>query len=170
MANPEHLKILKQGVEYWNKWREENRDVKPDLSGADLHGVHFCKEKFLNEDATVFHHLHGPDIPSEMIFVDLSEANLRGADLSWENLSKTDLREANLRDLQMSNARLDEANLNSADLRGARLNAAHLYKADLRGACLAWADLSGAELAGADVSLADLRDANLIDVCINNAI
>ena len=24
MANPEHLAILKQGVERWNKWREEH--------------------------------------------------------------------------------------------------------------------------------------------------
>jgi hypothetical protein len=24
MANPEHLEILKQGVEVWNKWWKEN--------------------------------------------------------------------------------------------------------------------------------------------------
>ena len=36
MANEEHVKILKQGAETWNKWREENRDVRPDLSSADL--------------------------------------------------------------------------------------------------------------------------------------
>ena len=37
MANPEHVEILKQGVEVWNRWREKNPKVKPDLSGADLH-------------------------------------------------------------------------------------------------------------------------------------
>jgi len=31
MANPEHVKILKQGAEVWNKWREINPDIKPDL-------------------------------------------------------------------------------------------------------------------------------------------
>ena len=35
MANEEHLKILKQGVEQWNKWRLENA-IRPDLSDADL--------------------------------------------------------------------------------------------------------------------------------------
>jgi hypothetical protein len=37
MANPEHLAILKQGVEVWNKWRNENdlTTPTPDLSGAD---------------------------------------------------------------------------------------------------------------------------------------
>ena len=36
MANPEHLAILKQGVEQWNKWRERHLEVGPDLSAADL--------------------------------------------------------------------------------------------------------------------------------------
>ena len=34
MANPEHLAILKQGVEEWNKWRREYPGVEPDLSGG----------------------------------------------------------------------------------------------------------------------------------------
>jgi len=38
MANPEHLKILKQGVEDWNQWRKDNPDIKPGLSEADLRG------------------------------------------------------------------------------------------------------------------------------------
>jgi hypothetical protein len=29
MANPEHWKILKQGVEGWNKWRYENPGIRP---------------------------------------------------------------------------------------------------------------------------------------------
>jgi hypothetical protein len=36
MANLEHLKILGQGVETWNAWRDEHRDLSPDLSRADL--------------------------------------------------------------------------------------------------------------------------------------
>jgi uncharacterized protein YjbI with pentapeptide repeats len=39
MANPEHLKILKQGVKAWNGWRVENPEVYADLEGADLHGA-----------------------------------------------------------------------------------------------------------------------------------
>ena len=35
MANEEHLKILKQGVAQWNKWRLENA-IKPDLRDANL--------------------------------------------------------------------------------------------------------------------------------------
>ena len=37
MANPEHVEILKQGVDVWNRWREENPEIlKPDLSNANF--------------------------------------------------------------------------------------------------------------------------------------
>jgi hypothetical protein len=32
----EHVGLLKQGVVVWNKWREENPDIRLDLIGADL--------------------------------------------------------------------------------------------------------------------------------------
>ncbi len=36
MADEEQLSILKQGVEAWNRWREENPKVRPELRQADL--------------------------------------------------------------------------------------------------------------------------------------
>ena len=38
MADEEQLKILRQGIAAWNKWREENPEA-PDLRGADLRGA-----------------------------------------------------------------------------------------------------------------------------------
>ena len=32
MADKKHLRILKKGVKAWNRWREKNLEVKPDLS------------------------------------------------------------------------------------------------------------------------------------------
>ena len=32
----EQLQILQQGVAAWNTWREQYRDIRPDLTGADL--------------------------------------------------------------------------------------------------------------------------------------
>lgn len=36
MAYQEHLDILKQGVEVWNKWREEKPNFRPNLLQANL--------------------------------------------------------------------------------------------------------------------------------------
>lgn len=39
MANREHLEILKQGVEAWNKWRQEHLEIQPNFIDADLNGA-----------------------------------------------------------------------------------------------------------------------------------
>ena len=36
MANPEHLEILKQGVDVWNKWREENPECNPGFEAMPI--------------------------------------------------------------------------------------------------------------------------------------
>jgi hypothetical protein len=36
MASPEHLAILEKGVDVWNKWREENPDIEPDLITSQI--------------------------------------------------------------------------------------------------------------------------------------
>jgi hypothetical protein len=42
MANEEHLARLKQGVDAWNTWREQNPAVVPDLSEADIGRIHLA--------------------------------------------------------------------------------------------------------------------------------
>ena len=42
MANPEHLEILKQGVEAWDKWRTENPGI--------------TYKKFIDEIELLFYH------------------------------------------------------------------------------------------------------------------
>jgi len=68
--------------------------------------------------------------------------------------SEADLSEADLR-----GANLSEANLSEADLRGANLSGANLSEADLSEAHLSEADLSEADLSGANLSEAGLREA-----------
>ncbi len=64
MANKKHLAIIKKGVDVWNKWREGNPDIVPDLVDANLRGVYLRN-------------------------ADLSRANLTGADLSGAVLLET---------------------------------------------------------------------------------
>ena len=127
MANEEHLRIRKRGVQVWNRWREENPDIRPDLSGADLNGVYLLR-------------------------ADLSGAKLIRADLSGAKLIRADLSGAHLSGADLSGAYLREASLFDADLNGADLRGADLFQADLSGADLSGADLGGADLGGADLS------------------
>jgi hypothetical protein len=130
-GNEEHLKILKQGVEVWNQWREENPDTQPNLGQADLSQA------------------------------DLGRANLGQTDLSGANLSMADLRVASLREANLSMADLRGANLSMANLSWADLSGANLSRADLSWADLSRADFSVADLRGADLSRADFNGANL---------
>ncbi|MCG8384542.1 MAG: pentapeptide repeat-containing protein [Cytophagales bacterium] len=75
--------------------------------------------------------------------IDLSGANLRGA-----NLTGADLSNVNLRGLDLQNANLSRADFTGADLTGADLSAANLTGADFSGA-----DLTRANLFGVDFGL-----------------
>jgi len=89
MANEEHLKILRQGVEDWNQWRKENSDIRPDLRGVNLSGAR----------------LSGADLSG----ANLMRADLSGADLSGANLSRADLFGANLSRADLSGANVEGA-------------------------------------------------------------
>jgi uncharacterized protein YjbI with pentapeptide repeats len=46
MADEEHLAILKQGAEAWNKWRLENPTIRPDFIKADRNCADFIEANF----------------------------------------------------------------------------------------------------------------------------
>ena len=72
MANEEHVEILRQGLHVWNKWRDVNPDIHPDLSGADLIEVNFNAAKLAMADARGVY---------------LGDANLNRANLTGANLT-----------------------------------------------------------------------------------
>jgi hypothetical protein len=148
MANEEHLKILKQSVEQWNKWRLENA-IKPDLGGANLSDVNLCGAN-----------LSGANLGG----ANLACADLSGANLSGANLGRANLIDAKLSDADLSNAKLFDANLSDADL-----SKANLSNAKLRGAILADVDLQGANLTSADLTDADLSRTGLVETDFTNA-
>jgi len=61
--NEEHLAILNQGVDVWNEWRVDNRDIVPDLREANL-------------------------FKADLRGADLGGANLTGVNLPGANLTK----------------------------------------------------------------------------------
>jgi TIR domain-containing protein/pentapeptide repeat protein len=149
MANPEHLKILKQGVEHWNQWRKENPEIKLDLSGAELRG------------AILFQ--------ADLREVDLSEANLYEANLIAANLERAFLEKTNLKHSKLNGANLSKANLKKANFGSAKVGGANLSQADLKEANFNGVYLFDVNFSGADLSKASLYMTIFLQSKLDNA-
>ncbi|MFB3068313.1 MAG: hypothetical protein ACE1ZI_03495, partial [Acidobacteriota bacterium] len=66
MSNTQHGKIAKQGAEAWNKWREENGDLIPDISGEQLHRVDLREADLSERFVTATRMLSARSPPSKM--------------------------------------------------------------------------------------------------------
>ena len=88
--------------------------------------------------------------------MNLSNSNLKKADLSGANLQGINLRKSILQ-----NAILVGANLEGADLTSAKLQNADLSRANLKGAILEGSNLNNSKLYGANFEDANLSEANL---------
>jgi Pentapeptide repeats (8 copies) len=104
LANQEHVAILKQGVAVWNRWREENPSLVPDLKEADLSRAN------------------------------LGRAKLSGANLWEANLSDANLSDANLWQANLSKAILVETNLAGATLTQCSIYGISVWNTQLEGA------------------------------------
>ena len=144
MAIPDHLKILKQGVTSWNKWRTDNADTEPDLAGSNLSRA-------------------------DLKGANLSETDLRWADLTWANLGGANLNRADLRRANLSRTIFNKANLSEANLSETYLSGADLSEADLKRAIFIRSDLASVDLTGTDCQRADFRWAYLIKAKFNGA-
>lgn len=91
MANPQHVAVLKEGIEQLNEWRRRNHPADMDLNGANLAGANLRK--------------------AWLSGANLGGTDLRNADLSGAHLTRTFAFGADLRG----------AHLVDADLRGAHL-------------------------------------------------
>ncbi|WP_163809437.1 pentapeptide repeat-containing protein [Pseudodesulfovibrio sp. JC047] len=149
MANPEHLKILKQGVATWNKWREDNPEIKPDFEGEGLQGADLMEVNFMGANLMEAS-LRGANLEK----ADLRKANLKNADMGWGPLPSTkkliigsessfpSQKKTQKKKSQTTNLKL--ANLKGADLRQVNLRDANLENAEIRGADLRGTDLNNA--------------------------
>lgn len=160
MANPEHLAILNQGVEVWNKWRKEHPGHEADLAKADLENL--FKEKIANrmespQEREIF--LTSKGYGADLSGINLAGATLWGARLQFVNLSGADLTDADL----------TRANLRYAQLISTNLTRTRFYEADLYMSNLGDATLSETNLLRASLVSANLRGAVLENCWIHGA-
>jgi|GEM_PF-960083 len=175
MANAAHVKLLKQGIEFWNQWRSGNPKVIPDLSRAELNKTDLTGANLSRANLS----------SAYLCYASLRNADLRGADLRGASLSGTDLKDAQLNQETIIDKKwrfvwaivsrgARGKDLRNIDLRGANLSGSDLRQTNLAGADLSETDLSNADLSQArlnEASLigADLRQANLTDVDLKGA-
>ena len=122
VENEPHIDILNRGVEEWNRWRDENPDITPNLEGVKCTHADLQKVNLRN---------------ANLREVDFSNSDFREADLR-----NADLRGANLQGISFSNSSVAGTNLHDTDLRNAYLRPVTGLQADQ----LAGADLSAATL------------------------
>jgi hypothetical protein len=124
MANPDHIKIIRQGVEIWNRWRNENPSKVPDLSEAHLNfesldGANFCRTNLKKAKL----------IGASLIKANLNDTYLRRADLTIAKLIQVEAHNANFDRANMSEADLTEGVFNGASFRSTNLSGGKLHKA-----------------------------------------
>lgn len=144
MANEEHLKIFRQGLDAWEGWKIKNPTIKPDLSFADL------REAYLGG-------------------ANLSQTRLEGANLSRTHMSVANLSGARLGGANLSEAHMTMVDLQYADLRGANLSGAWLSRTDFSGAQVSCAIFDGAGVRFAKFGDIDLSEAKGLETIIHSA-
>lgn len=146
MANREHISILKKGISHWNLWREQNREIQPDFSDANLSHLKLNRANF-----------QGADFRR----ANLTGCSLKRAKFFEANLKKADLTDAHFGDANLAKTDLSESHLVNANLTGANLSNANLTNAWLSGADISWANLTSADLTGAVLLGSDLVETRL---------
>jgi hypothetical protein len=119
MADPEHLNILKSGVENWNNWRNDFPDILPNLRKAKLQGMNLQNANFND---------------TNLRRTNLSNANLTGATFRRADLRRADLSGANLQKADLTSATLIETNLQNSTLDSCLVYGVSAWNNELEGA------------------------------------
>jgi hypothetical protein len=144
VANEEHLKILEQGVEVWNRWRRENPEIIPDLANGDFRNRDFSGANFCDAN---FHE-------TDLVYTNFTGANLKQANLDKSNLDSTILNNADLLLASLVAAEITDANLSGAVLRYANLLGTGFFESKVDGASFDGASMSYTSFGNMDLSTA----------------
>ena len=121
--NDEHYRILTEGgVEEWNRWREENPGVTPDLYRAQFTRMDLTEANLKNA------FLDGADLTgANLANADLSKSTLRNANLTWCTLYK-----ANLTKCTLFNTFINDVELTATNFSNSAFRMTNLIDLDLR--------------------------------------
>lgn len=152
MDREEQIKLLREGVESWNKRRREE-NFSPDFDDVDF-------RKVIDEGTS----LEGVNLRNGSFL----KANIRGFNLKGADLENADFRGATLEGANISDANLKNTNFKETTLANVKLNGVDAFRTDFSGSDLKRADLGNALLDSADMQGADLTRAYLTNTNIIN--
>ena len=158
----EIIRLLTSNVSDFNKYREGTNFAPIDLRQVDLSGINLSG--LLGGGGKSEQNLIGSLVSSIKNIGKKPEkgANLYKINLSLVDMTDADLRWANMRGDSLYKAKLSGVNLSEADLSGVNLSFANLTNSDLNRSNLNGADLGEVILEGSNLRETDLYKANLI--------
>lgn len=171
MANQDQVSLLDQGVEIWNNWRDDNLDVKPDLSDSDLSSCDLAGAnlKFANLEGVSFYRsdLTGANFSSAKLLsayferATLNDTCFDKADLLYANLSKAYIENSSFISASLRRVEAYESSFRNSNFDQASLRKAEITSSDLEGSSFKGADLSGVSFYGSYLIDSNLSDALL---------
>jgi uncharacterized protein YjbI with pentapeptide repeats len=169
MANPEHLKILRQGVEAWNVWRKEHNSVKIDLSSADLREIEVSGSDFSKADLRAANLSDIQTSDSSFEGANLQEAILNGTCFDNTDFTQADLFHVAMFNATLLDCKLDETNFCKAEFGSTLFSGSSLLSARFKGAILMDTHFRTCDLSSAKFNLAQLNLVLFCETVLENA-
>jgi bla regulator protein BlaR1 len=165
VGNRKHLNNLMRGVDFWNKWRSENRNEEVDLRGACLKEAELPNINLSNAYLQNVNFgeaiLDGADFTgANLEGANLKEASLKNTKFKNVNLARANLKEVTLREQDFSNSDLSYINLKEAQISEVDFSNSVLVGANLKEASISEVDFGNADLSGANLGEASIRETN----------
>lgn len=122
MADSEHVEIFKNGATFWNKWRDSNPNIRPDLSDIDFESdIHTYKSRydmpeFENYDLSNTNLSRITARNSFFINCFLAGSDINFSDLCFSFFQNCSFEDANLAVSKIGSAEFHGCNFTNADL------------------------------------------------------
>lgn len=158
MANPDHVRVLRQGSRRWNQWRRSQPETVPDLSGLDFGSI---------EEVCFI----GPDLSD----YDLARADLRRVTIRNATSIRASFEGAYMVGSELCFSQFSSCNFTGANLRLSRIGSASFAGCEFDRSDLAYCsaeetEFSHSRLVGVDLSHAQLVRTRFVEATVRDAL
>ncbi len=146
-AREKHIKILMSGVKSWNKWREDNPEIRPELYMTKIKGT-FCGAnlKSVNFEGAIFDHCI------------LAQSKMKGANLAKSFFDECNIQQGNLSEAILSSSHFQNCNLAWCDFTKSKLDRSKFVNCYAIRSKFDYASANNAELIGINLSSATAKN------------